>query len=125
MAIKEREYVCSINNFNEPVVYSKERAIGVLLTRLILLEPGSNPLHPDMGVGIKRYRYTIKTLDKLKKRVEEQIKTYLPCFTSSSVDIELLENHLCNIKITIDDVIYIYDSNEAPIPIRIDDIKSI
>lgn len=121
--IKEREYLCSIDNFNKPVVYSKQKSIALLLVRLILLEPGSDPLHPDMGVGIRRYRYSMNTLDELKKRVENQINTFLPCFRASSVEIEITEDRLCNINITVDDTIYVYDSSEAPVPIRIDDVK--
>lgn len=121
--IKEREYLCSIDNFKKPVVRNKKTAIGLLLLRIILLEPGSDPLHPDMGVGIRRYRYTMCTLDQLKARVKEQIETYLPCFKSSSVEITITRDKRCNIEITVDDTIYIYDSNEAPVPIVLDDAK--
>ena len=53
--VKEREYLMSVNKINEPVVETEQRAIALLLLRLILLEPGSDPLHPDMGVGITKY----------------------------------------------------------------------
>ena len=121
--IKEREYLFSVNKFNKPVVYDKKRAIGLLLIRLILLEHGSDPFRPDMGVGIKNYRYAMGRLDELKDRVKNQIETYLPCFSSTNVSIVQTPNHLCNIEITIDDTIYVYDSNEAPIPITLSDAK--
>lgn len=121
--IREREYLCSVDRFNKPVVYDKKKAIATLLVRLILLEPGSDPLHPDMGVGIRRFRYSMKTLDDLKKRIKEQIETYLPCFKASNVETVITDNHVCNIEITINDVVYVYDSNEAPVPIRIDDMR--
>ena len=78
--IKEREYLCSVDKFNKPVVRTKQSAIALLLLRLIILEPGSDPLHPDMGVGIRRYRYTMNTLNELKQRIKDQIDTYIPCF---------------------------------------------
>lgn len=123
MAIKEREYLFSVDKFNKPVVYNQKRAIGLLLTRLILLDPGSDPLHPDMGVGIRKYRYTMNTLEELKKRVKDQIETYLPCFPSSDVTLILTPDKICNIEIRIDDTTYVYNSNEAPVPIRIEDVK--
>ena len=86
--IKEREYCMSVDNFKRPLVYKNQQAIAVLLTRLILLNPGSDPLHPDMGVEIK-----------------------------------VTEDKLCNIEITIDDVMYVYDSSEAPIPITLDSAR--
>ena len=44
-----KEYLLSVNNFNEPAALEGKQAIGLLLVRLILMEPGTDPLHPDMG----------------------------------------------------------------------------
>ena len=120
--VKEREYLISVNKLNEPIVEKEQRAIALLLLRLILLDPGSDPLHPDMGVGIRKFRYSVDTLNKLQDRVKKQIETYLPDFASSEVNITINSNKTCNIEITINDTIYTYDSNEAPTPITLDDI---
>lgn len=121
--IKEHEYCMSVDNFKTPVVYKNQQAIAILLTRLILLEPGSDPLHPDMGVGITQYRYGINNLGELKRNVKDQITTYLPCFSSPIVDIKITPDRLCNIEIKIDDTVYVYDSSEAPVPITLDSVK--
>ena len=121
--IKENEYCMSVDNYKRPLVYRHEQAIAILLTRLILLNPVSDPLHPDMGVGITNYRYILGRVDELEKRVTEQVSTYLQCYNSPKVEIEITEDKLCNIKITIDDVMYVYDSSEAPIPITLDSVK--
>jgi len=123
--ILEREYTLSITPLNRPEVLKNQEAIAMLLLRLILLNPGSDPLHPDMGVGIINYRYAMGKLDELKRRVEDQIHTYLPCFPAGSVEINITPTKLCNILITIDDVLYTYDSAEAPVPISIDSAASI
>lgn len=120
--IKEREYLLSVNEFNEPVILSEQQSIAMLLMRLILLNPGSDPLHPDMGVGIINYRYAMGRLEELKQRVSDQISTYLPCYPSSNVDIEIIGDHYCDIVITINDTIYRYSSAEAPIPITLDTV---
>ena len=122
MSIKEREYLISTNKFKNPRVMNNHEAICMLLLRLILLEPGSDPLHPEMGVGIVKYRYGMNTLNDLKARVKNQIDTYLPCFPASKVELEITDDHLCNILITIDDVVYVYDSSEAPVPITLDTV---
>lgn len=122
--VKEREYLISVNKLNEPIVEKEQRAIALLLLRLILLDPGSDPLHPDMGVGIRKYRYSVKTLTELKKRVQQQIERYLPDFIASEVNITINSNKTCNIEITINDTIYTYNSNEAPVAITLDDISS-
>ena len=121
--IKEHEYCMSVDNFKRPLVYKNQQAIAILLTRLILLEPGSDPLHPDMGVGIANYRFILGRTEELEMRVKDQIKTYLGCFSSPRVEIKITEDKLCNIEITIDDVLYLYDSSEAPIPITLESAK--
>jgi len=123
--ILEREYTLSITPLNRPEVLKNQEAIAMLLLRLILLNPGSDPLHPDMGVGIINYRYAMGKLDELRRRVEDQIHTYLPCFPAGNVEINITPTKLCNILITIDDVLYTYDSAEAPVPISIDSAASI
>lgn len=118
--IKEREYLLSVTPLKRPKVLEGEEAIAMDLLRLILLNPGSDPLHPDMGVGIINYRYAMGKLDELKTRIQNQIQTYLPCYPAASIEIEITKDHLCNILISIDDVVYKYDSSQAPIPITLD-----
>ena len=120
--IKEREYLLSTTALNQPEVYEKQQAIAMLLMRLILLNPGSNPLHPEMGVGIVNYRYAMGRLDELKDRVKQQIETYLPCFPAGNVEIQINPDNTCDIVITIDDNQYRYSSKEAPVPITIDSV---
>ncbi len=123
--VKEREYLLTVNEFNQPEVLEKQTAIAMLLMRLILLNPGSDPLHPDMGVGIINYRYAMGRLDELKQRVANQVSTYLPYFPAGSVEIEIVGDHFCDILITVDDTIYRYSSQEAPIPITLDSATDI
>ena len=78
----------STNNFNEPAHVDGYAADCLLLTRLILLEPGTIQSHPDMGVGINtRWRYTDETLlMDLESDIESQIEKYLPKFVLTSVE---------------------------------------
>lgn len=121
--IKEREYLLKTNAFKTPVVLENQQAIAMLLMRLILLDPGSDPLHPDMGVGVRQYRYAMGKEEELKQRIQDQISQYLPCFPAGNVEFEVTSDKLLNIKITIDDTVYVYDSAEAPVPITLEDAK--
>ena len=38
----------SVNDFNEPRMYSNAEGLMLLLSRLVLLEPGTFQSHPDM-----------------------------------------------------------------------------
>lgn len=120
--VKETEYLLSFDQFKKPEIKKGQQAIALLLLRLILLDPGADPLHPEMGVGIRRYRYSMDTLEELKQRVSSQIATYLPNFTGAEVELEITDDKLCNIKIYFNDNVYVYDSREAAVPITLDDV---
>lgn len=119
MAIMHCEYLFSINERNEPRVLKDTEAIGMYLIELITRNPGSDPLHPEMGVGIEKYRYGLENLEDLRSNIEDQINTYLPMYAGADVSLIETPDHTINIEIAIDDVIYVYDSNSAPIPITL------
>lgn len=118
MAVNKKEYMLSVDSLSKPKVLQGQEAIATLLIRLLLLNPGSNPLHPDMGVGLEKYRYCIGKIDELKSNIQTQMDTFLPEFSYS--DVQLIEDgaqKICNIEITIDDTVYVY--NSATMPIRL------
>ena len=122
MAVRQREYLLTTNKFKEPSQLNGTDAIGMLLLRLIMMETGTDPLHPDMGVGIARYRYTMDTAETLRKRIENQVNTYLPYFSDTTVTLIYCPDHTVNVEITINNVTYVYDSATSPKPIVLDDI---
>lgn len=107
------EGVMSINNFNEPLIYDNKDAIALLLLRLILLEPGTNNTHPEMGVGIvSKFRFSVdKDLDSLNTEIKRQINTYLPSLTLQNVDLTL-ENKTLYITIKVNDEYYGFSVDE-------------
>lgn len=124
MAIRQREYLFSVNEFKEPSSVQSKQAISILLVRLIMMEPGTDPLHPTMGIGIKKYRYGVDNTYDLRMAIENQIKTFLPMYQNVTVSIVITEEKLCNIEISIDDIVYVYDSKIAPIPISLSDVSN-
>ena len=103
------EYSLSVNNFNEPEVFEKQKALMLLLTRLILLEPGTFQSHPDMGVGlISNYRYRVddgSLSSDLKARIQTQIDTYLPFLSGIDV-VVMIKDKSFYVIITIDTLVY-------------------
>ena len=124
MGIVDKEYTFGVNKFKKPNSVTEGNAIGTRLMELIMMEPGDDPLHPDMGVGLKTFRYGVNNLDKLKARVENQIATYLPFYKNVNVAIIRTPDKVCNIEITIGNTLYVYDSNEVTKPIKLEDIQS-
>lgn len=116
-----REYLLSMDNFGRSKILKDEEAIAALLTRLILLEPGTNPLMPSMGVGIvSKYRYLFADqAPQLKKDIEDQINTFLPEAYCTNVDLIYNKDNSVDIAITVDDTIFMYESKKlAPITLQ-------
>ena len=123
MAIKYREYLASIDKFKKPVIVENESSVGILLLRLLLLEPGSDPLHPEMGVAIRRFRYTMEQdLDDLRKVINEQMKTYLPDF-DAQVKCTPNPDKTLKIEIIIDEVAYELDTSVLNNTVSLSDLK--
>lgn len=107
------EPVLSVDEFDNPKIYKNEEAVMVLLTRLILLNPGTIQSHPDMGVGlVKNYRYSVEGSEfELRGAIIENIQKFLPKFQGASVAVEL-KDKAYYISITIDDTVFMvfYDT---------------
>jgi len=80
--------------------------------RLLLLEPGSIPEQPDMGIGIiTRYLFAdMSSLDQLKLDIQNQVATFLPELMAVTVQVYNIEKEL-RIQITVDGVLYSFDTN--------------
>lgn len=114
MASVLKEYHLSTNDFYEPTVSTDKTALGVLLVRLILLEPGTDPTRPHMGIGIvSRYRYmTPDSLLDLKRDLSQQISMYLTPYVSNvNIVLELSDGEIY-FTINIDDAIYKFVTEE-------------
>lgn len=102
MAVQRKEYLLSLDNFNRPAEVTGGKAVAYLIARLIMMEPGSDPLHPDMGVGlVSKYRYSNKT-DDLKNAIKDQISTWLPDFVSDTdIALVITPDKVLNVEIIL------------------------
>jgi hypothetical protein len=85
------ERLLSKNNFEMPAVLKDDDAAVMCIIRLITMDPGTDPLHPDMGVGIfTKFRYSFEEdIRKLKNEITNQIITYMPQLSGVSVSLEV------------------------------------
>ena len=127
MAQLEQEMVLSVDPFKRPKVLEGKEAIGILLVRLIQLEPGTIASRPKMGVGLlSNYRYCDEEKAiQLQDHIKEQIRTYLPEYQGVRVATKLTENGKLTIDITIDKVLYRYETEQQTSDNRIVGIHSI
>ena len=117
-----KEYLLTTNEFLVPDSVEGSNAYGLLLLRLLLLQPGQNPLHPDMGVGLKDQRYSLNELDSLRKKIEQQIRTYLPFYQSVDIDFKISPEKYINIEINLDNTVYVYNSANTGNPISLSEV---
>lgn len=114
-----KEYSLGIDKFNRPAVYDQPKSSYIKIVRLILLEKGTYPTKPDMGVGlVSKYRYAdIKTATtNLKYDIDNQIATYLPEYQAAQIDVEADKKEI-KINITINKLTYqlMYNKEENTI----------
>lgn len=90
------EYTLSTDNFKQPKVVQGREAVGLLVARLILLEPGTDPIRPNMGLGlVSRYRDMFPNkLPELRRALYSQIETYLPQFSGVEITLTTKEGQL-------------------------------
>ena len=102
-----KEPLITLNQYNRPVELEGQDAQVLLITRLILMEPGLIQTHPDMGVGlVSMFRYSTELdVKNLKDRIAKQIQTYLPMFTTVEVKVDLdNQKHLLYIYVNSDQI---------------------
>ena len=120
-----REHTLSTNSFKKPRVLTGKPAIATLLVRLILLEPGTDPNHPEMGIGlVSKYRFLTEELAlDLMDNIKKQVSLYLPELQCTNVEIGYSPEKIAIIKVTIDDTIYTLDTGAANVPITLQSFK--
>lgn len=127
MAINE--FCMSVDDFLNPVVLKNEEAIATLLSRLILLEPGTIQSHPDMGVGIiSRYRYSnVEEARKLKADIQQQVSKFLPDYSNVPFSVTASKNSGFYITAEINGSLYgiEYDTNNKKLNTRYQKISEL
>lgn len=105
-----REYLIGTDDFNNPKVVYGKKAIGVIVCRLLLLEPGTDPMRPEMGVGIvSKYRYMFPdNLNELKRDIAYQLNKYLFPYQRVSITMWVETDKTLRMDIVIDDNTYKY-----------------
>lgn len=121
-----REYVLSVDDYNNAKIFKDEDAIVVAIIRLFLLNPGEIDTHPNMGIGLFRnYRFMfMEDREMLKLDSEKQISTYLPILQGVSVDVEpsITNKKEVVISIKTSDTIYSLMTDNGSLNIVLSDL---
>ena len=119
-----KEYILEFDLFKKPLIKDGARADALKVIRLILLNPGSDPLHPDMGVGLKNYRFGDKSvINELKKRTMDQISKYLPDLAATDVDFIMTTDKVLAIDVMTPSEIFEFNYELSPSMVELEDIR--
>ena len=94
------EYLLDVDKRHQPKVFTKYEGDRINVFRLIMLEPGTFPTHPTLGVGlVSRWRFrdvdTIKS--SLASTIEAQLKDFMPQLIDPQVTVTIVNNNNKNI----------------------------
>lgn len=111
------EHSMSVDDFLTPKVYENVEAVMKLLTRLLILEPGTLRSHPDAGVGLySKYAYSAdeNVAAKLQDSFQKQIQVYLPTLQGAQVSVRQREQYLL-ISVEFNSILYgiMYNTTEG------------
>lgn len=109
------ESLMGIDIYNNPKVVKNEDALAILLIRLLIMEPGTDRLHPEMGIDAPgRFNYSFEDdISDLQDEIAKQIATYLPNYQNSEIECTNEDGEL-HLKITVDDTVFSYTTSETP-----------
>lgn len=123
-----KTYTVSVNDIKRGLVETGDRAIALQIVRLCMTEPGTNPLFPELGVGLVKYCMgkTETDLDDILDHINNQIIRFLPEYRFANIELEISDdtNHTLIINIQINDTVYIYNTAETDTPITLGDLKN-
>jgi len=89
----KQEFYLKINDFQKIDTIEGLYALARLIQTLCILEPGSYPNHPEMGVGIANFKFEYadeQTLGEIKSRIETQISKYIGTSFISNIQTKML-----------------------------------
>lgn len=84
------ERLLAKDNFEMPKVLKDNEAAVVNIIRLIIADPGTYPLHPEMGVGLySKFRtgWSDEVVISLRSEIQNQIQTYMRELSGVSVNV--------------------------------------
>jgi len=88
----KKEMLLATDGLNSQLFYSDGLAVAQIIQNLIIIEPGTYPNKPDLGVGIKNYLFEFLTADtksSISSKIKTQINEFIP-ITNSYIDVSVI-----------------------------------
>lgn len=113
-------HLLSLNDFNMPLIYDRDKAAYTNLVYLLLTDKGDFQSHPDLGVGLRtiwRSSNSDNLLSNLHNAISTQIEKFLPELEDVEISLRLTQDNILGIIIDTSTGTYVlaYDSNKDSI----------
>lgn len=104
------EATLMVDSYGRNHMYTGDTAMVHQIYYLIVMDPGTDPLNPEKGIGIKNYRYSYTdqtVLSTLENEIRTQIAKYTP-YTLSNVMCKDIKNkkgdHYLHVFISLQEI---------------------
>jgi hypothetical protein len=104
MPIYKDECFLGVDDFGRNKIIKGADANAYRIQNLIMMEPGTDPALPEMGIGIKNFQFNLATPEEISTvsaLIEQQIAKWLPDIIVDDLVVELLNNETLGIKNTL------------------------
>jgi hypothetical protein len=103
------------NNFGMPKVLTDGDANYMHIVYLLLLDPGTFQTHPEMGVGIRQYRFVSDDdiIDTIKSSILNQMNRFLPDIDVNTVSLSIIDGATLGIAIDTSNGVYAIGFNST------------
>lgn len=79
-----------LDDFGKPICYTGKEAWIHQILQLCIMEPGSIPSNPTIGIGMKKYDYLLEDdRKKLANEINRQVPIFFPDMPFVNCDIQL------------------------------------
>lgn len=112
----KQELEFKINNFNEPSVLTGKTSLAKLIQNLMLIQPGTYPDAPLLGINIGKYQFETldsSTLSRIESEIRSQTSTFIPGAQVDYIHVETFYNETKEIKNTLGIAISMSDGQEV------------
>jgi phage baseplate assembly protein W len=83
--------------YNTNAVRKDLEALAQTIQNLLIIEPGTYPNQPSLGVGIENYQFEFlddRTLSEIREKTDSQIEKFIPTSLNIEMEIDTIKNNL-------------------------------
>jgi|GEM_PF-3379245 len=95
--IFNQEALLQVDVFSRPEYRSDLESLAQVIQNIIIIEKGTYPNQPELGVGIKNYLFEIidgRTIVTLEENIKDQVYRFIPNDKAVEISVSLLPNQL-------------------------------